>query len=286
MHQQPQDTRIEIRSSAIHRLGAHALSIFKAGAIVLAPDTSVRLNADESAALPEADRQYLHPCADNRPLVQEPPERFVNHSCEPNTEVIDFCLVASRDIGIGEEITCNYELDGAGGYFECTCGSPTCRGMIGAQMQLHRIDPEPSVLILTACAQSEQAAEMVQAMQALYQRKGFVLPWVGYLARERGQFVGSCAFAAPAAAGEAEIAYVTFSGFEGTGVATRMAQALMALARKCSDERFIAHTLPEESPSTSILRKLGFVCLGAIQHPEDGPVWKWCEQRGGGLGTP
>lgn len=150
-------------------------------------------------------------------------------------------------------------------------------------MRLHRIDPEPSALIREACAQHEQAAQMVQAMLDLYQRKGFVLPWVGYLAQEHGQIVGSCAFAAPAADGEAEIAYVTFAGHEGKGVATRMAQALMAGARQCANETFIAHTLPEDGPSTTILRRLGFACLGVIEHPEDGPVWKWREQTSSDL---
>ena len=36
-----------------------------------------------------------------------------------------------------------------------------------------------------------------------------------------------------------------------------------------------AQTLPEESASTSILRKLGFRLLGRVEHPEDGPVWEW-----------
>jgi hypothetical protein len=41
----------------------------------------------------------------------------------------------------------------------------------------------------------------------------------------------------------------------------------------------IAHTLPRKGPSTSILRKLGFSRVGTIDHPEDGPVWKWREQE-------
>jgi [ribosomal protein S5]-alanine N-acetyltransferase len=39
--------------------------------------------------------------------------------------------------------------------------------------------------------------------------------------------------------------------------------------------RLIAHSLTEENASTRILRKLGFQFIGAIEHPEDGRIWKW-----------
>jgi RimJ/RimL family protein N-acetyltransferase len=121
-------------------------------------------------------------------------------------------------------------------------------------------------------------AEVVGATVDLYQRRGYAPPWTGYVAIEQGAVVGSCGFAAPATNGEAEIAYFTFPGNEGKGIATRMAAALMALsheAARAQGVRFIAHTLPAEGASTTILRRLGFELLGAIQHPEDGEVWKW-----------
>jgi hypothetical protein len=36
-----------------------------------------------------------------------------------------------------------------------------------------------------------------------------------------------------------------------------------------------AQTLPEENPSTSVLRKLNFRMVGSVEHPEDGLVWEW-----------
>jgi len=32
---------------------------------------------------------------------------------------------------------------------------------------------------------------------------------------------------------------------------------------------------PEENASTSVLKKLRFRLVGAVQHPEDGLVWEW-----------
>jgi SET domain-containing protein len=43
-------------------------------------------------------------------VVMQIPERYVNHSDNPNTEVIDDTDVALKDINIGEEITSNYPL--------------------------------------------------------------------------------------------------------------------------------------------------------------------------------
>lgn len=149
-------------------------------------------------------------------------------------------------------------------------------------MHLHRIDPQPSKAVRDACQQLDVVAQTVQATLDLYKRKGFVPPWVGYLAQKDAHIVGSCGFAGPPVSGEAEIAYLTFPGNEGKGIASQMAIALMREARRtAAAEVFIAHTLPEEGPSTTILRKLGFECLGVIDHPEDGPVWKWREASTG-----
>jgi len=125
---------------------------------------------------------------------------------------------------------------------------------------------------------SGSVAGVLELTNALYRRRGFEPPWIGYLAREEGVWVGTCGFAGPPAAGEVEIAYFAFPGQEGRGVATRMATALLALAGPAAANRrlrFVAHTLPQEGASTSILRRLGFSLLGPIVHPEDGTVWKW-----------
>lgn len=124
----------------------------------------------------------------------------------------------------------------------------------------------------------EAVAGVLAAMRDLYARRGFVPPWMGYLAVENGVAVGTCGFAAPPDDGVVEIAYFSFPGNEGRGLATRMAAELLALAMPLARQnryQVIAHTLPEEGPSPVILRKLGFEWLGEIVHPEDGPVWKW-----------
>lgn len=136
-------------------------------------------------------------------------------------------------------------------------------------------DGEVTVNLLDA---HEATSGVRDAMRDLYARRGFLPPWIGYLAVENGAVVGTCGFAAPPVDGVVEIAYFSFPGNEGRGLATRMAAELLALSQPLAQQnqyQVIAHTMPEEGPSPVILRKLGFEWQGEIVHPEDGPVWKW-----------
>ena len=110
----------------------------------------------------------------------------------------------------------------------------------------------------------------------LYSRRGYVEPWVGYLAIDGDCCVGTCGFTSPPLANVVEIAYFTFPELENRGIATRMAASLLSLARQHDPSvKIIAHTLMEENASNHILKKLGFVFAGKIDHPEDGMIWKW-----------
>jgi RimJ/RimL family protein N-acetyltransferase len=122
----------------------------------------------------------------------------------------------------------------------------------------------------------EATRSVIESTVGLYARVGWRKPWIGYLAFENHECVGTCAFTSAPKDGVVEIAYCTLSGHEGRGVATRMAQCLVALARITAPEVSVtAHTLPQENASTRILRKLGFVLMGPTLHAEDGLIWVW-----------
>jgi ribosomal-protein-alanine N-acetyltransferase len=119
-----------------------------------------------------------------------------------------------------------------------------------------------------------QAAVVLDGTVQLYRAAGFVAPWIAYLAVEEGACVGTCAFKSPPRDGCVEIAYYSFA--EGRGVATRMASALVDIASQSAPGLAVkAQTLPNESASTAVLRKLDFELLGPVEHPEDGTVWEW-----------
>lgn len=125
-------------------------------------------------------------------------------------------------------------------------------------------------------------AEVIPAMTALYSAVGYEPPWLGYLAWEDNICVGMCGFKSPPQDDRVEIAYFTSPEHESRGVATEMASELVRIAfEKAPNLTVAAQTLPEENASTSILKKLQFRFVDAVEHPEDGLVWEWQLRRQG-----
>src|SRR5690348_16711111 len=104
---------VEVRESAIQGRGLYAKRVFNPGEIVLRWDLAHTIPREELATLSEEERRYTHPLNEQQTLIVQAPERFVNHSCDGNTEVREFCDVAVRRIQVGEEITSDYGSVGA-----------------------------------------------------------------------------------------------------------------------------------------------------------------------------
>lgn len=145
----------------------------------------------------------------------------------------------------------------------------------GIQLELVAIT-ETGELSKPVQSTSTVVAEVVEATTQLYRASGYEPPWIGYLAFENDTCVGTCGFKSTPQDNRVEIAYFTFPGHESRGVATGMASELIRLALdKMPAVTVAAQTLPEENASTSILKKLKFHFVGALEHPEDGLVWEW-----------
>jgi [ribosomal protein S5]-alanine N-acetyltransferase len=89
--------------------------------------------------------------------------------------------------------------------------------------------------------------------------------------------IGSCGYKGePDAHGCVEIGYEIRPSHRGKGLATEAARALVENAFAHPEvKKVLAHTLPEESPSTQLLQKIGFVRTDDFQDPEDGLLWRW-----------
>jgi RimJ/RimL family protein N-acetyltransferase len=117
--------------------------------------------------------------------------------------------------------------------------------------------------------------EVMTSTAELYMSVGYMPPWIGYLAIEENKCAGTRSFKSPPENNCVEIAYFTFSEFEGRGVATRMAQALVQIAFEAVPEMTIAAQLfPEENTSNNVLSKIGFQFFAELEHPEDGEIWE------------
>ncbi|PNT64346.1 hypothetical protein BRADI_4g27797v3 [Brachypodium distachyon] len=73
--------------------------------------------------------------------------RFINHSCQPNTEMQKWTvdgetrvgIFALRDIKKGEELTYDYKFVQFGADQDCHCGSSKCRKMVGTSKSVNSI---------------------------------------------------------------------------------------------------------------------------------------------------
>ncbi len=124
-----------VKSSPIHGKGLFATVDFKAGERILRRDDSRLVTEDNP--LREGEHEYhCDWIADGRVVYVQEPERYTNHSCDPNAyvEVDDDgarYYTARRDIRAGEEIMQDYSIDLTGGSsWECNCGAARCRGTV------------------------------------------------------------------------------------------------------------------------------------------------------------
>ena len=81
------------------------------------------------------------------------PADLVNHSCEPNCGIIGSCLlvVTMRDVAAGEELCFDYTMTDTNDYdeFVCSCGTPSCRGLItGGDWKLPELQERYAGLLL------------------------------------------------------------------------------------------------------------------------------------------
>lgn len=119
-----------VKKSIIEGKGVFAARDFKKGEIVLRWNVSHILTQEEVEKLSENEKRYIAHL-NGISILMQPPERYVNHSCEANTYAHDFCDVAKTDIRIGEEITTDYaETVDPGLNIVCKCGSKDCRKII------------------------------------------------------------------------------------------------------------------------------------------------------------
>lgn len=124
--------------------------------------------------------------------------------------------------------------------------------------------------------QSDFLRMVIDTYDTFYPKVGYHPPWIGYLAVQNGIVVGVGGYKGPPVDSKVEIAYGSVPEYEGQGVSSATCRYLTQLALNHEPSvRVTARTLMNESASTSILRKNGFVYVGVVNDPEDGDVWEW-----------
>jgi len=131
---------VRFRGSPIHGTGGFAKTAIGKGTRIL-EYVGERISKDESLRRCEQNNAFIFTLNEEQDLdgnVAWNPARFINHSCAPNCEAElendHIWIIATRDIGAGEEITFNYGYD-LDDYKDCPCccGAPNCVGYMVAE---------------------------------------------------------------------------------------------------------------------------------------------------------
>lgn len=123
--------KVEVRNSPINGSGVFAVAPICKGEIVIVWHPLKLLSLSDLQDYSATERHYIAPIDDESFLLMGEPERYVNHSCAPNTGMQGQTDIAIRNIEPGEEITGDYARDGTIVGFQCTCGSANCKGWVG-----------------------------------------------------------------------------------------------------------------------------------------------------------
>lgn len=111
-------------------------------------------------------------------------------------------------------------------------------------------------------------------------RLGTILPhWLTHMLilKEPQIMVGIAGYKGnPNPQGVVEIGYSIAKSYQGKGLATQAARTLIERAFATKEVTVVrAHTLPQENPSTSVLKKVGMTFIGEFEDEQDGKVWRW-----------
>ena len=119
-----------IGNSSIQGKGVFAGTDFKKGDIVMKWDDSVILTKNEAKKTPKKDRKYLV-FFKGKYIMSQSPEKYLNHSCKPNTKEGKLCDIAIRGIKKGEELTTDYSINAPPHIkMKCACGENNCKKII------------------------------------------------------------------------------------------------------------------------------------------------------------
>ncbi len=121
---------VVVKKSRLSGMGVFAARNFKKGEVVMRWNPLI-IKKEDLKKLSQEEWHYIDHPTPKKYFLMQPPERYVNHSCDANTIARNSRDVARRAIKKGEEITSDYEKLGSSTIvFKCMCGSKKCRGMI------------------------------------------------------------------------------------------------------------------------------------------------------------
>ena len=145
-------SNVRVRATQVGK-GVFAQKSFKTGELIGVIRGELVGQADYGS-------DYCIEFSDEHSLEPKAPFRYLNHSCEPNAELVvyeyeedddrDLVVLATRRINEAQEITIDYSWP-ADAAIKCLCGARKCRGWIVAPSELSELQTRLSEEIDDSC---------------------------------------------------------------------------------------------------------------------------------------
>lgn len=126
---------VEVKPSGIEGLGVFATRSFRADERIRRVNVVREITPEAPIREDLGERTDHCNYPDGKVVLYGVPDRYLNHSCDPNAyEVFEegvAYLAARREISAGDEIICDYNINIAGGTaWPCRCGATRCLGEV------------------------------------------------------------------------------------------------------------------------------------------------------------
>ena len=123
--------KVIVKASGIEGKGLFAARDIKKGEVIVVWRPKKIVSVKGLKKLPRDEADHTTPTGDGRYIVMGVPERYINHSCNPNSYVKNRKDRAMRKIKKGEEITSDYSINGIDKWkLKCECGAKNCRKVV------------------------------------------------------------------------------------------------------------------------------------------------------------
>ena len=126
--------KVEVRESGIHGKGVFAREPIARCEVILAIDDSRSVGEEHPVQKDLGENpDHCDYLPDGTTVLMQEPERYINHSCDPNVFVysVGECrfLLAMRELAADEELVYDYSVNAVDGdVWGCSCGASNCRG--------------------------------------------------------------------------------------------------------------------------------------------------------------
>ena len=122
---------IVIKKSKKEGKGVFVLRDFKRGDTILKIYDTKIVSKKDVPNLPKEDQNHTSYIGGGKYIVMKSPEKYINHSCNPNVYIKNMKVIAMKNIKKREEITFDYSINGIDSWkMKCNCGSKDCRKII------------------------------------------------------------------------------------------------------------------------------------------------------------